>query len=340
MEVTIPQVAELVGDVFEAGKVPNLMASPGVGKSDIIRTVAKKYQLKIIDFRLAQSDPTDLNGFPTLNEDRTRCHYAAPMNIPLEGDKIPTGYCGWLLFFDEMTSAPPAVQAASYKIVLDRLVGDTPIHKNVAIACAGNLITDRAIVNRLSTAMQSRLIHFNIVVDSAAWLKWAVEKDIDYRVIAFIRFRPELLHKFDPKHNDVTFPCPRTWEFVSDLISKYDVLQDSKLPIIAGTIGEGTAFEFKAFSDIFESLPTKEQMVNNPQTTEVPEEPSTLYAITALIGKVVEEKTLSKFIEYVSRMPIEFQVITVQAMLKKDSAFLENEAIKSWIKINANELYG
>jgi len=52
-------------------------------------------------------------GFPTLNKDRTRSHYAPPSTFPLEGDPIPEGYAGWLVLMDEINSAPKAVQAAA-----------------------------------------------------------------------------------------------------------------------------------------------------------------------------------------------------------------------------------
>jgi len=338
MEISITQAKEAITDILYAGLVPNLVGSPGLGKSDIIREVAESQQLKVIDFRLAQADPTDMNGFPTLNEDRTRSHYAAPITFPLESDPIPDGYKGWLVFFDEMTSAAPSVQAAAYKIILDRMIGDQHLHKNVAMVCAGNLATDKAIVNRLSTAMQSRLVHLKLAVDNDAWFSWAGANGIDYRIIGFLRFRPDLLHKFDPNHSDETFPCPRTWHFLSKLVSKLPTIEAEKLAVMAGTVGEGPAREFKGFTDIFSQLPSIDQILRSPETISIPEEPSTLYAITALISNKSNKSNISQFMTLVNRLPIEFQVITLQSILKKDRTLRKEPTVKIWISANANEL--
>lgn len=338
MEVTIQEVTPLIMDCLQAGLVPNLIASPGVGKSDCIRSIAKTNNLKVIDLRLAQMDPTDLNGFPTLNEDRSRSHYAPPSIIPIEGDRIPDGFDGWLLFLDEMNSAPMSVQAAAYKVVLDKAIGEHKIHPNVAIVCAGNKATDKAIVSRLSTAMQSRLIHFQIRVDQPTWINWAIEEDIDYRITAFIRFRPDLLHKFDPEHDDVTFPCPRTWEFMSMMSHKWETIPLLKVPLMAGTIGEGPALEFKGFTDIFETLPTKDDIIMNPTGIAVPTEPSTLFAISALLAKVASAVNIDPVMIYILRLPIEFQVIALQSILKDTRELLETKPVKDWISINASEL--
>ena len=338
MDINIKQAKKAVLDTLMAGLVPNLLGSPGVGKSDIVKEVAKENNLKVIDFRLSQADPTDLMGFPTLNEDRTRSHYAAPEIFPLEGDVVPEGFKGWLLFFDEMSSAPMSVQAASYKIILDRMVGEHNLHKNVAMVCAGNLMSDKAIVNRLSTAMQSRMVHFNLMVDADEWVQWAWAHDIDHRITGFIKFRPELLHKFDPSHADNTFPCPRTWEFLSRVIKNKVKIDVEDLPILAGTIGEGPAIEFKGFTDIYETLPSFDQIMATPTTLAIPDEPSTLYAITSLISSKAKKENINKLMEYVNRLPIEFQVITLQGISKKDKAMLKEQCIKMWISANANEL--
>ena len=338
MNINITQAKAAIIDILSAGLVPNLVGSPGLGKSDIVRAVAENHELKVIDIRLAQADPTDMSGFPALNKERTRSHYAAPSTFPLETDKIPDGYKGWLLFFDEMNSAPMSVQAASYKIILDRMVGEQNLHPKVAMVCAGNLATDKAIVNRLSTAMQSRLIHLNLAVDNDAWLDWAIQEGIDHRIVGFLRFRPELLHKFNANHSDDTFPCPRTWHFLSKLIKKWSPISFEKLPLMAGTVGKGAAVEFKGFTDIYEKLPTVQQILSNPQAINIPEDPSTLYAITALISNKADKTNVEKFMELVNRLPVEFQVITLQGIIKANRPMRAEQSIKMWVAANANEL--
>ena len=351
MTLSLKETKLAVDDILAAKLVPNILASPGVGKSDLLRQVAQKYNLKVIDFRLAQSDPTDLNGFPTLNETRTRSHYAPPMNIPLEGDPLPikvlgvdgepnTYYAGWLLFFDEMTSAPLAVQAASYKVILDRAVGDQKLHKNVAMACAGNLASDKAIVNRLSTAMQSRLVTLHMHVDSEEWLEWARSAGIDYRIQAYIAWKPDMLHQFKPDHNDVTYPCPRTYEFASKLFKVWGDVSIKYLDILAGALSKGAAAELLLFCDIYKDLPTLSQMISNPasvNTTDIAHDVK--FALSSLISHSYTVTNAKSLMSIIKRLPLEFQVITTQNILSRDFTLEDEPELYLWRKLNAAELY-
>ena len=325
-------------DILAAGLVPMLHSSPGMGKSDLVRTIAKKFNLLVIDMRLSQMDPTDLNGFPTMNVDKTRSDYVPPMTIPLEGDPIPEGYKGWILFLDEITSAPPGMQAAGYKLILDRLVGQRKVHKQCAMVAAGNLSTDKAITNRMSTALQSRMIHLVMEVCPKSWNTWGVGADIDYRVLGFLRFRPDLLHKFDPNHDELTFACPRTYEFVSRIIKPWKSIPTDKVPLLAGTIGQGAAIELKAFVDIFSTLPEAETIRNDPHNAVVPHEPGTLYAVTALLGNIIDASNMDSVMNYVERLPKEFQAVALQGVWKKDPTLADTTSGKSWITRNAEEM--
>jgi MoxR-like ATPase len=111
--VTPSQAAQCLVDSIKAKIVALLTGSPGTGKSSLIRAIAKEYKLKVIDFRLAQCDPVDLLGFPDINRQTGKASYV-PMDVfPLEGDPVPEGYSGWLLFLDEANSADRAVQKAA-----------------------------------------------------------------------------------------------------------------------------------------------------------------------------------------------------------------------------------
>lgn len=61
LSVNILQARELMTHLIKAQLVPNLIGSPAIGKSSICHAIADEYGLKVIDMRLAQCDPTDLN---------------------------------------------------------------------------------------------------------------------------------------------------------------------------------------------------------------------------------------------------------------------------------------
>lgn len=219
------------------------------------------------------------------------------------------------------------------------MVGQHDLHPNTAIMCAGNLETDGAITNRMSTAMQSRLVHFELKSNLDCWLKWAYTAGIDHRITSFLEFRPEKLNAFSPDHSDSTFPCERTWEFLSKII-KDNPVEYKNLPMYAGTIGEGGAAEFLTFIKIYDKLVSFNEIISNPEKTPVPTEPGTRYALAGMIGETVTENTIAKAFIYLDRLPTEFQVITLRRIFGKKTIKLDNPEIANWLIKNGSELYG
>ena len=157
MKVTINQAKELAVIALQSKLVPMIHGSPAIGKSAIVRQIAKMFNLLLIDVRLGNHEPSEMSGFPSVRGEKIA--YIPTELFPVEGDKIPDGYAGWLVFMDELTSATPVMQAAAYKVILDRLVGNKRLHSNVAIIGAGNLETDNAVVFPMSEALKSRMVH-------------------------------------------------------------------------------------------------------------------------------------------------------------------------------------
>ena len=339
MEVNTKEASKQIITCIKAGLPVFMHGSPGIGKSDIAKEIAEYFKLKLIDIRLSQCDPTDLAGFPSLDNEKKKASYK-PMNIwPIEGDKIPKGYQGFLVLLDEFNSASLAVQAAAYKIILDKYVGMHKLHPNTIILCLGNKKTDNAIVNKLSTAMQSRLVHLELVADYKLWLEWAATHNIDSRIMAYIDYQPSKLFMFDPNHNDNTFPCPRTWMFLSKILKQVKDSLTDYLPAMAGTIGEGTAREFLAFTSIYSELPKYKDIVAAPTSINFSTQSSMMFALVHMLAEKVNEKDLSPVVSFLNRLPIEFTTIGLQTILRKHKDYLQHPAIQNWITTKGCELF-
>jgi hypothetical protein len=296
-----------VSEIIAAGLVPFMQSSPGMGKSAINYEVSNDYSLKMVDMRLSTMAPEDLSGLPNFQNGKATF---SPFDVfPVEDTDLPEGKQGWLLFLDEFNSASKSVQAAAYKLVLDRMVGQHRLHNNVAIVCAGNLATDRAIVNPLSTAMQSRVIHLVLRLDFKQFQEDVMlARNWDSRIVAYLSYKPTQLHDFRPDHNDHTFCCPRTWEFMNKLIQDKEVTA-SKAAMYAGTITSGVAADFVQFVKVYENLPSIREIVNNPSGIPVPADPATRYATVTHLMDHGDEKNLDDVVTYIKRMPMEFQVL-------------------------------
>jgi hypothetical protein len=316
--VTPRQASKMMERIVRSGLVPNLNSSPGMGKSSLVRILAKKLNLKLIDHRLSTSDPTDLSGLPFRAPGDLKATFLPYDLFPLEGDTLPEGKDGWMVFLDEFNAAPRSVQAAAYKLILDREVGQYKLHPNTIIILAGNLATDRAIVNDLSTAMQSRVIH---LVMTASFTEWeedvAFKQNYDARIIAYLNANKDLLHNFRPDHNEKTFPCPRTWEFMNQLCKTTPVEEmEEYTPMFAGAVGAGTAAGFIQFSQVFMDLPKISDIRRDPEHTFIPTNSATRWAIASTLIQETDEKSFKPFSEYVNRMPMEFRVLYLRAVMQ------------------------
>ena len=337
-EVNAVELEECLTEDLKAGLTPMVSSSPGMGKSDIIRTIATKFKLKVIDFRVSQCEPVDMQGYPGVINGRMTFHI--PEYFPIEGDKIPDGYDGWLLFLDEFNSGNKQTEAAAYKLILDREVYKYKLHSRCLIAAAGNLTTDRAIVNTQSTATTSRLTHYRMRVDHKVWVDWANAHGVDHRIISLIKFKPELLHRFDTSTNELTFPCPRTWEFASKVIIKKATIDHITKTRLAGTIGEGAAVELATYSEIYQNLPTIEQILSNPKSGwKLPKEPSELYAVTTMLAHNSTPDNINKLIIAINRLPTDFQVITFKDIYKRTPILKGHPVIKDWITTHSSEIF-
>lgn len=308
--------------VAHAGLVALIKGSPGIGKSAIVREVAEELNLKVIDHRLSTSAPEDLSGLPRFDEDG-KARFAPFADLfPLEGEPLPEKsrttvygkpdevetYDGWLLFLDELTSAHKDVIAAGYKLILDKMVGQHKLHSNVLIVAAGNKETDRAIVNKIGTAMESRVVTFNLQVDFNEWLtQVAIKQKYDGRIIAFLSMYESKLYDFDPS-KEGKYCCPRTWEFMNKMIEGQPVTdEDSQL--FAGTITPAVGVEFISFCRLYDKLVRIEEIVKDPQAARIPAERELQFATMVHLFEKADERNYEKVVEYVMRLQTTFQIL-------------------------------
>ncbi|MBO4630993.1 MAG: AAA family ATPase, partial [Lentisphaeria bacterium] len=132
-------------------KLPPLMVwgAPGLGKSTIIRELAKEYGVDFIDVRLAQREPVDIRGLPVPTEKGVEWRVSA------EWPRDPNSK--GIILFDELTAADRSLQVAAYEFILDRRLGDLyKVPDGWYICAAGNRTEDRAVATTMSSALANR----------------------------------------------------------------------------------------------------------------------------------------------------------------------------------------
>lgn len=318
---------------------------PGIGKSNIVRQVADSLYGKpisrkgaahlrprdvdyFIDLRLPLMDPTGADfRFPMIDTKTQAVRWITSSDFPTQGAGI--------LFLDELPQAMPIVQAAASSLILDRRIGTYRLPDNWSVVGAGNRDTDRASTHKMPSHIANRLTHLNLDVDAQDWVTWAFANNINPMVIAFVSFRPDLLHKFDAVQK--AFPTPRSWHFVSRLLES-DGLDSCLLEVLSGTVGEGAAIEFIGFSRIFREMPDLDSIRAKPDSTKVPENAAARYAVSTMLARSTEQKDMSAVMKYVARMPKEFEVLTVNDMTRRNKKLAETSSYITWASSNKDML--
>ena len=324
------QVAESIKVLYEKRRPVFIWGPPGAGKSDVVKQQADAMGIQMRDIRLSMLDPTDLKGFPIADRDKEVMRW-------LQADFLPTDKKSkGLLFFDEANSAPKSVEAPMYQLTLDRKLGDYVLPDGWSIIMAGNRETDRAIANRMSSALQNRLVHIEYEVNLDDWCTWAIESTkVETELIAFMRFRPELLHKFDP--NSRAWPSPRTWMFASELMHS-GLSRDSEFELLKGTVGEGAAGEFAAFMNVYRDLPSIDKILVNPDKEKLPTSPDALYAITTALAEKTAKDNFDRLMKYITRMQMEYQVVYVRDCVRRKTPVENCKSFIKWSIDNADVL--
>ena len=256
-----------------------LWGPPGIGKSELVEGIARELGGLMIDLRLGQMEPTDIRGIPFYNKDKNVMEFAPPIDLPNE--ELASKYPIVVLFLDEMNSAPPAVQAAGYQLILNRRVGKYVLPDNVVIVAAGNRDSDKGVTYRMPMPLANRFLHLEMRADFTAWQNWAVNKGIHKDVVGYLSFAKQDLYEFDSKSSSRAFATPRTWCFVSDLLNdEDDTDSDTLFNLISGAVGEGLAVKFAAHRKVAGRMPEPSDILSGKVKDLAVKEISAMYSLT------------------------------------------------------------
>jgi len=329
--MSIETAASCLVEYMKADIPVFLWGAPGIGKSEVIDQVAKSLDLPVIDFRASLRDPVDLRGLPLVDAKNGSTRWLPPSELP---DAKRHGERG-VLKLDELNVASQAVQTACFGLVLERRVGEYELPKGWVIVAAGNRLADRASAQRMPTALRNRFAHLEVEPSLDAWSHWASKSGVHPAVIAFVRFRPEFLHKM-PEGEQNGFPTPRSWVKVAKITDAPDA---TRMHLVSGLIGEGPATEFEAFMRIWKQLPSIDGIFRDPKSVHVPPmgEPAALYAVSAALARRATKDNIAKAYEYAKRMPPEFTTLMMTDAIKRDPKLKETKAFTEWA-VNAKEV--
>ncbi len=287
---TDPQLSALMLAVM--ADLPVLLwGEPGIGKTAAMSQLSADLDLPLTTVIASVHEPSDFSGLPVVGDDPAE--QGVPMAPPDWAVRMVRAGRG-LLFLDELSTAPPAVQAALLRLVLERRVGALRLPPAVRIVAAANPRCSAADGWELSPPLANRFVH----------LQWTYEHDVVVRglggtwprtvlprldreripdavnfarraVCAFLSARPTLVHRMptDEARRGGPWPSPRSWEMALRLLAiatATGVSRNVLSIVVRGAVGDGPGLELLASLDRLD-LSDPEQLLADPAGAELPE---------------------------------------------------------------------
>ncbi|WP_328615161.1 MoxR family ATPase [Amycolatopsis sp. NBC_00355] len=268
-----------------------LWGEPGIGKTAALNQLAEALDLPLTTVIASVHEPSDFSGLPVVGDDPAT--QGVPMAPPEWAVRLARAGRG-LLFLDELSTAPPAVQAALLRVVLERQVGALRLPPGIRIVAAANPRSSAADGWELSPPLANRFVHLQWTYDhdvvlrglGGTWPKAELPRLDRERlpdavgfarraVCGLLAARPALVHQL-PKNEarrGGPWPSPRSWEMALRLIAfatASDVSRDVLSMLVRGTVGDGPGLELLAGLDRMD-LPDPETLLADPEGAVLPE---------------------------------------------------------------------
>lgn len=305
--------------------------SPGGGKTTIVHEVAQELGIPYIEKHMPTMLVEDF-GVPDMMASGDSFGYKMPDWFPVKGKAPDSG----ILLFDDRNQAGADLQKVLANICQARTLHGAQMPDGWMVVSTGNKQSDRAGANRVLSHLRNRETVLELETHLDDWTSWALVNGVKSEVVSFIRFRPGLLHDFDAQRDQNA--TPRSWvEGVSDVLGT--VPAEAEFECFKGAVGEGAAAEFVGFMRIFRKLPNPDAILLNPQTSDVPSDPATLYALSGALAQRATEANFERVCQYVERMPPEFSVLTVSFAARKNPDLANTQAFTKWSVAHQDVLF-
>jgi hypothetical protein len=186
------------------------------------------------------------------------------------------------------------VQAAAYQLILNRRVGTYVLPKGVDLVAAGNREGDRGVTYRMPSPLANRFVHLEMKVDFDDFQDWATLNKVHPEVVGYVGFAKQDLYDFDPKGSSKAFATPRSWVFVSDLLSDDDIDNDTLHNLVAGAIGDGLSVKFMAHRKVAGRMPKASDILDGKVSTLEIKEVSAMYSLTVSLCYELKDRAEKK----------------------------------------------
>ncbi len=348
-EVTMHEAEQAVICAAAADTPVLLLGDPGVGKSALAKIVAAKLNLRLVTLLGSTLDPTDVGGLPVKMGNTIE-------RIPLKMVQLACDE-PVLFFLDEISCAPPAVQATLLRLILERVAGDAQLHEGTRIIAAANPPEQAPGGFELSAPLMGRLCVLKLRPTDAEVVEFFKNLDapakgedpstlhlesVDFALTC--GFVPEILQIDIPSGcvaGNIPWGAPRAWErairaraCAADRGAGAGIMHT----LTAGNVGDEAGTAYEAILKLRTKLPSVEQVLEDPAKCLVPEDRQHQIAAVGLVPRVAKVNTWAAWI-YANRLIPEIGAACSNILMKTldspvSSAFAR-EGVKARVKLSS-----
>lgn len=310
MQVTLNQAATLIRTIGGTNTIL-LQGAPGVGKSSILKQLSREmpdYLACYVD--VANLDLGDL-GMPVIDRETMVTRYAPNLRFGIgKGQNKPV-----LLMLDELGKGSRPVMNMLLPVILEHRLGDVELPTGSIVFATTNLATD-GVGDNVPAHAANRMTLLDVSNPTAdEWLAWAVNNDVAPEVMAFARDYPQVFERYDlidAKENNPyifnplqgntrAFCSPRSLEKASNIVKQRDVLSDSMLAALAGTVGEAAARDLEANVMLADEMPRFASIIADPVKCKLPGGVGAYFLMAFSLAARANDENLTAIMTYINR---------------------------------------
>ena len=295
-----------------------LCGSPGLGKTALLREVARECGLPCHELLASNCDAVDIAGLPYINpsDGEFRRSMLPQIRACIDAPGI--------LFLDELTTVSASVRAPLMRLLLERNAGGHALHRDsVVIAaankpeeCPGGIELDAASINRVvklddfQPSLDEIQEYFKTAQESGSR---AYEEFLDFA--ATLGVNSDLLDMSPPRtaiDSGLPFGSPRAWDrglqvyaaYCAAANVGYNASKDEDhvgYSLLAGAVGEHKAIAFFGIRKQRKNLPDVNEILKEPLTARVPDGKDKQIAAVGLLGRVAARDSFAAWI-YADRL--------------------------------------
>ncbi|MCI2237017.1 AAA family ATPase [Paenibacillus sp. TRM 82003] len=284
-----------------------LWGPPGQGKSSVVRELADGMGAHLETVIASIREPSDFAGLPVVDAATGTASLAPPSWAVRLRDAVERDGRAGIQFYDEVSTAPPATQAALLRPILEGVVGDLRLPPQVRTVAAANPPDVAADGWDLAPPVANRFLHLTWSLDAATvregfssgWPAVTVPAVDEAEVAAllertttlvgvFLGSRPELVTRMPSSSEDAgrAFPTPRSWETAARLHAHAQAAGANSTVVtllVSGAVGVAAAGEFLAYVREVD-LPDPEDLLRDPGSWDVdPQRTDKTYAVASSV---------------------------------------------------------